>query len=219
MSPSAGPALRCAAACLLLAAGAASAQSVTFNGSLGQRKALLVIDGEARTLSVGESFRGVKLLALSADQAQVEVGGQRMPLRIGAAPVRLGSGASGADGRRIVMTAGLGGHFTGSGSINGRATQFLVDTGATAVAIGQADAARIGLDLATAQRVMASTANGQVPVHRLTLSVVRLGDVEVHNVDAIVMPGNMEHVLLGNSFLTRFQMRRENDQLTLDKRP
>ncbi len=219
MNPPTRPILHCLAAWALLAAGAACAQTVTFNGSLGQRKALLVIDGEARTLSVGESFRSVRLLALSADQAQVDVGGQRLALRIGAAPVRLGGGASGAGGQRIVMTAGLGGHFTGAGSINGQAARFLVDTGATTVAIGQADAARIGLDLRTAQRIMANTANGAVPVHRVSLSVVRLGDVEVHNVEAIVMPANMEHVLLGNSFLTRFQMRRENDQLTLDKRP
>ena len=50
------------------------------------------------------------------------------------------------------------------------------------------------------------------------LASVRIGDVQVYNVDASVLPAPMSHVLLGNSFLTRFQMKRENDMLTLDKR-
>ena len=65
---------------------------------------------------------------------------------------------------------------------------------------------------------MAATANGPVPIHRVMLNSVRLGDVEVYNVEAVVMPAQMSHVLLGNSFLTRFQMKRENDRMTLTKR-
>jgi aspartyl protease family protein len=56
-------------------------------------------------------------------------------------------------------------------------------------------------------------------VHRVSLTSVRVGDVQVYNVDATVVPAQMEQVLLGNSFLTRFQMKRENDKLTLDKKP
>ena len=47
---------------------------------------------------------------------------------------------------------------------------------------------------------------------------MRIGDVQVYNVDASVLPAPLPYVLLGNSFLDRFQMRRENTQLTLDKR-
>jgi aspartyl protease family protein len=47
---------------------------------------------------------------------------------------------------------------------------------------------------------------------------VRIGEALVYNVSAIVLPQSMAFVLLGNSFLTRFQMQRTNDQLTLDKR-
>ena len=50
------------------------------------------------------------------------------------------------------------------------------------------------------------------------LNTVRIGDVQVHNVEAVVVPQAMSYVLLGNSFLTRFQMKRENDLLTLDRR-
>ena len=56
-------------------------------------------------------------------------------------------------------------------------------------------------------------------MHRVTLDTVRIGDVQVYNVEAAVVPAQMEQVLLGNSFLTRFQMKRDNDTMTLDKRP
>jgi aspartyl protease family protein len=213
------PAALAAAALALAACAAAGAQTVALSGTLGERKALLVIDGQPHTLGVGESRGVVKLLGLSDGQAQVAIDGKRAVLRIGQAPVSVrGSGAQPASGRQVVLTAGLGGHFTSAGSINGRAVSFLVDTGATAVSISQGDAQRLGLSLDGAQRGTAHTANGAVTVYRVMLGAVRLGDVEVHNVEAIVMPGAMPHVLLGNSFLTRFQMRRENDQLTLDKR-
>jgi aspartyl protease family protein len=95
---------------------------------------------------------------------------------------------------------------------------FLVDTGATSIAMSQAEAVRIGLDLRNGQRGMASTANGLVPVVGVTLTTVRVGDVEVANVQAVVMPAQMPHVLLGNSFLTRFSMRRDNDVMRLELR-
>lgn len=209
---------RVVALAALLAANLAAAQSVTLNGSLGDKMALLIIDGAPRAVSVGETVKGVRLLGVSDGGATVLIGGRQLVLRIGAAPVRLGAEAQVAGGSEVVLTAGLGGHFTSVGSINGRAVQFLVDTGATAVAISQADADRIGLPYRNAPRVVAGTANGPVPVHQVMLSSVRLGDVEIYNVEAIVMPARMQHVLLGNSFLTRFQMKRENDRMTLSKR-
>jgi aspartyl protease family protein len=63
-----------------------------------------------------------------------------------------------------------------------------------------------------------STANGITMGFRVKLSSVRVGDVEVYDVDAVVTPQAMPYMLLGNSFLTRFQMIRENDQMTLTKR-
>ena len=208
------------AALALLLAGASMAQTVTLNGSMGARQALLVIDGVPRVLEVGAATQGVRLLSLSATQAEVEVNGQRRLIFAGASPVRIG----GADEPRrgnteIVLTAGSGGHFTTAGQINGKAVSFLVDTGATAIAMGQADADRIGINYKSAPRGFAGTANGRIPVNVVSLSSVRVGDVEIANVEAVVMPSTMEHVLLGNSFLTRFQMKRDNDTMRLTKRP
>jgi aspartyl protease family protein len=207
-----------AAALLLLVAGAASAQTVSMSGRLGD-KALLMIDGSPRTVAVGSTVQGVKLVSVTADASVLEIGGQRVTVPMGGAQVNLGGTASEGGGSRIVLTAGPGGHFVTGGSINGRAVEFVVDTGATSVSMSQADAERIGLKYQEGQRGMAGTANGPVPVHRVTLTSVRVGDVTVYNVAALVVPAQMPYVLLGNSFLTRFQMKRENEVMTLDRRP
>ena len=207
-------------AAVLALASTVIAQTVTLNGSMGTRQALLVIDGVPRVLEVGAAVQGVRLLSLSATQAEVDIGGQRRLLFAGASQVRVGTAeSSGSGSTEIVLTAGSGGHFTTDGQINGKAVSFLVDTGATAIALGQADADRIGLNYKNAPRGFAGTANGRIPVSVVTLSSVRVGNVEIANVEAVVMPSAMEHVLLGNSFLTRFQMKRENDTMRLTKRP
>ena len=205
---------------LLMAAASAQtvAQTVAFSGSLGD-KALLVIDGSPRTLAIGATVQGVRLVSMKGDDAMVEVAGKRQTLRLGHAQVNLGGVASVGGGSQIVLTAGTGGHFLTTGTINGKSVRFVVDTGATHIALSQAEADRIGLAYKAGQRGMSHTANGPVPVHRVTLDVVRVGDVQVYNVDATVLPAQMDQVLLGNSFLTRFQMKRDNDTMTLDKRP
>ena len=198
--------------------GTTPAQTVSMSGSLGD-KALLLIDGTPRTVAVGSTVQGVKLLAVSGGDATVQVAGKRVTLRMGSAQVNLGGAASAGGGSQIVLTAGSGGHFFTTGSINGKSVRFVVDTGATHIALSQTQADSIGLPYKQGQRGMSNTANGQVPVHRITLDVVRVGDVQIYNVDATVLPAQMDQVLLGNSFLTRFQMKRDNDVLTLDKRP
>ena len=206
------------ALCAMLCS-AAVAQTVTLNGSMGARQALLVIDGVPRVVEVGASVLGVRLLSLSGTQAEIEAAGTRRTLVAGAGAVRIGAAANAAaGGNEIVLTAGSGGHFVTAGQINGKAVSFMVDTGATAIALGQADADRIGLDYKNAPRGFAGTANGRVPVNVVTLSSVRVGDVEIANVEALVMPTVMQHILLGNSFLTRFQMKRDNDVMRLTKR-
>jgi len=201
----------------LFACAAASAQSVALQGMLGS-KALLIVDGTApKTVAPGETHKGVKVISTSGDEAVVEIAGKRHLLRVGDAPASVG-GAIAVRGNRIVLTAGSGGHFTTPGTINGQAVQFLVDTGATSIAMGVPEAERIGLNYKSGQPAIGSTANGTVTMWRVKLGSVRIGDVEVHNVDASVLPAGMPYVLLGNSFLGRFQMRRDNDQMVLDLR-
>lgn len=209
---------RLLAVTLLLAAGAAAAQSVALQGMLGS-KALLIVDGSApKGVGPGETHRGVKVLATMGDQATVEINGKRHTLRVGDAPASVGGNGAGPRGSKIVLTAGHGGHFVTQGAINGKAVKFMVDTGATNVAMGVAEAERIGIDYKKGQLSRGSTANGIVTAYIVRLGSVRIGDVEVFDVEAAVLPANMPQILLGNSFLTRFQMTRHNDQMVLERR-
>lgn len=203
---------------LALVAGAAAAQSVSLQGMLGS-KALLMVDGGApKTVAPGETYNGVKVVSTQGDQATVEINGRRHTLRVGDAPASVGQGGGGARGNRIVLTASSGGHFLTQGAINGRAAYFMVDTGATSIAMGAPEADRLGINYKNGPVGRSSTANGVVPFHYVKLASVRVGDVEVHDVDAAVLQQSMPHILLGNSFLTRFQMTRHNDQMVLERR-
>ena len=193
-------------------------QSVALAGLMGQR-ALLVIDGQApKSLAPGESHLGVKLVSAGEGQAVVEIKDKRHNLRLGEAPVSVGSSRDEGKGARIVLKAGSGGHFFAEGQINGKSARLMVDTGASLVALSAAEAEQLGLDYKNGQRAGMATANGTVMGWLLKLDSVRIGDVTVHGVDAVVTPQPMPFILLGNSFLGRFQMNRENDQLTLSRR-
>jgi aspartyl protease family protein len=207
------------AAWLLAWAGAAAAaDSVALQGMLGSRALLIVNGGAPKGVGPGESYMGVKVLSTLGDQAVVEIEGKRVTLRVGDAPANVGGPVKSTRGSKIVLTASSGGHFLTQGAINGRAVQFMVDTGATSVAMGAREAQRLGIDYQKGQIGIGRTANGDVTMYRVKLASVRIGDVEVYDVDAAVLPAEMGHILLGNSFLTRFQMKRENDQLVLERR-
>ena len=109
-------------------------------------------------------------------------------------------------------------HFINTGMINGTRMQYMVDTGASTVAIGKPDADRMGLQYTKGQPVQMNTANGVAQGWLIRLDSVRIGDVEVYGVEAVVTPQGMPYVLLGNSLLGAFQMTRTNDQLVLEKR-
>jgi aspartyl protease family protein len=196
---------------------AAAAQGVALAGRMGER-ALLLIDGQPHTIAAGQAALGVRFLRWQDDSAVVERDGSVHLLRLGASPSRLGAAAAAPAGREIVIPAASGGHFITSGSVNGHSVQFMVDTGATLLALGRDEALRLGLDLEHARAGVSGTANGSVAVHFVTLSRVRVGEVEVANVNAMVVPASMPYVLLGNSFLARFQMQRENDIMRLQLR-
>ena len=197
----------------------AQAQGVVLAGRMGER-ALLVVDGRAHALAVGQSAAGVRFLRWNGDSAEIERSGTAYPLQLGGAPAQLHAAPAGVSSgaRQVVISAGPGGHFVAGGAINGRSTRFMVDTGATMVSIGREDAERLGLDLTTASTAVTQTANGPVSVQTLTLGTVRVGEVELANVNAMVLPATLPYVLLGNSWLSRFQMRRENDVMRLDLR-
>ena len=194
----------------------AQAQDVALAGILGG-KALLVVNGSApRGVAPGESHMGVQVVSVGREDAVVDSAGGRRSLRLGEAPVRVGGSGT---GQRVVLKADARGHFVSSGQINGRIMQYMVDTGASTVAIGRPDAQRMGLKFEEqGQSVRMNTANGVAQGWRLRLDSVRVGDVELRGVDAIITPQPMPYVLLGNSFLREFEMSRNGDEMMLLKR-
>ncbi|WP_428425720.1 retropepsin-like aspartic protease family protein [Methylibium sp.] len=203
---------------LVAAQPVSSGRRVALSGSMGSQ-ALLVIDGGApRAVAVGTTAQGVKLISLNEAQAVVEIEGRRQTLRLGEAAVNLGGTASAGSGSEITLSSDANGHFQANGQINGRGALFLVDTGATMIAMGQDEADRLGISYKNGERIGLRTANGDTVGYRISLTTVRVGDVEIHNVAAVVQPQPMPFILLGNSFLNRFQMKRNNDTLVLQRR-
>jgi aspartyl protease family protein len=196
----------------------ALAQEVTLVGMMGNKALLMVGSTPPKTLAPGESHLGVKLLSVEGEKATVELDGKRLTLRMGDAPARVGNASGAAEGSRIVLSAGSGGHFMTDGQLNGKTVQMVVDTGATMVTVSEAEARRMGLNYQGGQRLMMGTANGNVPGWKFKLATVKVGDVVLHDVDSIVTGSPMPYVLLGNSFLSRFQMTRTNEQMVLERR-
>ena len=94
----------------------------------------------------------------------------------------------------------------------------LLDTGATMIALSAADALRLGIDYKKGTRGMVNTANGTAPVYRVTLNTVKVGDIELNQVDALIQEAGLPFALLGMSFLNRTEMQRQGAQMTLTKR-
>lgn len=193
----------------------AAATEVGLAGILGQN-ALLVIDGgPARKVAPGERIGQVRLLSVQDGRVVVDIAGQQRSLSVGQHAV--GRAADGANAS-VVLRADSRGHFVSTGEINGVSVRFLVDTGASMISLGAADARRVGLDLARGTRGVSMTANGQAEVLRLKLDRVRLGDITLYNVDALVHQTDLPVALLGMSFLNRMEMQRDGSTMILKKR-
>lgn len=109
------------------------------------------------------------------------------------------------DGGRIEVPMGNDGHFHLTAQVNGTPVSFIIDTGASSIALGPADAARVGIDpdrLAYAGQ--ARTANGTVGTAAVTLDSVTLGEIHDTGVPAMVLQSDLDQSLMGMSYLSRF---------------
>ncbi len=179
-------------------------------------KAMVVIDGGKRqTLALGTTTpEGVKLIAIEPGAAVFEIDGKRRRMQIGQSVVSTAK----AEKPALTLMADARGHFVASGSINGESMRFLVDTGATFISMGAADARRARIDPTKGTPGMTMTANGMVRVWKVRVANVKLGNITLHDVDASVHEHDMPIVLLGMSFLNRMEMRRDGTSLTLIQR-
>jgi aspartyl protease family protein len=200
----------------LAAAGTAAAADVNVVGLFGNKAVVSIDGGQPRTLGVGQkTAEGVALVAVDRESAIFEIDGKRRTLKMGQA--YSGRASSGGNQRTVLKADGQG-HFLADGQVNGAAVRFLVDTGATLIALPAADAKRMGISYVNAPRGVVSTANGSAAAYKVKLDTVRLGDITINNVDAVVIEGGLTIPLLGMSFLNRTEMMREGETMVLVKR-
>jgi aspartyl protease family protein len=112
-----------------------------------------------------------------------------------------------AGGRRVALRSGPDGHVLVDGLVNDRAVRFLVDTGATTVVLNEATARQLGFRPSRADFTqMSRTANGAVPVAPVRIGEIRIANIAVRDVQAVIVPGDaLDGNLLGMSFLKRLR--------------
>jgi len=200
----------------LLVSSAATALDVNVVGLFPNKAVVQIEGGGLQTLSVGQKTRyDVTLVSVERDGATFDIHGQRVALALGHARTQTSSSAPDS----VMVPADGRGHFVTDGQVNGLPIRFAVDTGATFVTLSARDASRLGLDYRKGRQALMETANGDVPAYHVKLDTVRVGDVAVYNVDAVITEGNnLPVALLGMSFLSRTTIRHEGAIMTLTKR-
>ena len=178
---------------------------------------LAVGGGEPKTVKVGQKWRGVTVLAVERERAVVEVDGAKRTLALGQ-HYRSGGSTAGSGRQSVTLSADTRGHFVSDGAVNGLQVRFLVDTGASVIALPAADAARMGIDYRKGERGLVQTAGGTTPVYRVILDHVKLGAIELTAIEAVVIEQGLEIALLGMSFLNRVEMKRDGHSMTLTRR-
>jgi len=163
------------------------------------------------------SPEGVVLISADSQEAVLEVAGEQRSYALGS---HVSSRYSSPEQVTAKIWRDATGAYTTVGSINGRTVNFLLDTGASAVALEANEARRLGIPYKLeGRRIMITTANGATPGYELMLDRVQVGDISLNQVRGFVVeaegPGK---VLLGMSFLNRVKMENQGAVLILQKK-
>lgn len=192
------------------------AQDILVQG-LFRDMVIIRVDGTRRKLSIGEtSPEGIKLISSTSDKAILEVDGKQGIYSLGG-EVRASFDTPDKSQALIRSKHGM---YSISGFINRQPIDFLVDTGATWIALNENHAYKLGINFRYIGKPdLVSTASGTAKVYRIKLDNVRIGGIVLTNVDAAVLEGNAPSVaLLGMSFLNRVSMKHKGDLLVLEKK-
>ena len=181
-------------------------------------RAMLRVMGQDRYLRVGETTpEGAKLLEADAAHALVSFRGEIYRLSL---TERVAGRFAAVEDTSISISPDSMGQYRIGGSINGGYVDFLVDTGASVVAISERQARALGIDFFNAdKRSTVVTAQGEVPSYLVTLAEVNVGGITAHNVQAAVIEGDYPiDVLLGMSYLRHVRMRENAGVLLLERK-
>jgi aspartyl protease family protein len=181
-------------------------------------KAMLDIDGQRRVLRAGQtSPEGIRLVSADTREAVVIWDGEERVLRPGGA---VSASYAKASSREVRIVRDNRGSYTTSGTINGQPVDFLIDTGASGVAMSAAQARALGIAYElTGTPTRVGTAGGMTSGYRVTLDRVRIGEVELARVEGVVIEADTRHrVLLGMSFLRRLELSQRDNVMVLRQR-
>ena len=202
---------------LLACSFAARAVDIALIGVMGDKAAVIALDGgEPKAVKQGQTWRGVKVIAVERTRATIEFDGRQRVLSLGQ---HYRSGAAADSRQSATLAVDPRGHFFADAMVNDQSLRLMVDTGASVIVLSAADAARTGLIWHKARSATVQTVNGPTTGYFVKLEKVRVGAIELTNIDGIVVESGLEQFgLLGMSFLNRLEMRRDGDRMELIRR-
>lgn len=187
--------------------------------ALFKDRAIVMIDGKQRLLRAGDSSpEGVKLVSADSVGAVFEYQGRTLERQLDGRVHAAAESPKGHDD--VLIFRDKWGMFKTVGSINGLPVKFLVDTGASSVAMNSAQARRLGVDFRVqGEPIYVSTASDVTQAYQLKLDIVKVGSIQLRNVTAVVLDGAQPtDVLLGMSFLGHLEMINKSDKLILRRK-
>lgn len=180
---------------------------------LFKNTALVRIDGEQKLLKQGvASSEGIELIQADSKGAIVVYKDEQIELSLsGKISTTFEQPTS-----SMVQIVGRNNQFKTSGSINGRSVGFLVDTGATVVAMNKNHAASLGLNYEKGSVAKVETAGGVISAYQVFVDSITVGGIKAVNVEVAVLEGDHpSDILLGMSFLQHVEIQKSEGLMTL----
>ena len=187
--------------------------------ALFENKAMLHINNEQILVKAGESTKhGVTLISANAKSAEIEVNGIRRQYTLGNT-VRISTQEATED-NDIIVYRGPDTMYRTTGSMNGFPVNFLVDTGASSIAMSSVEAKRLGINYKLdGKPALVATASGTERAMRVIIDRVTIDGVTIRSVDGLVIEGSEPSTpLLGMSYLNRFKIINDGNLMRLKRK-
>lgn len=183
--------------------------------ALFKNGAVVKVNGERKSLRVGQSHQGVTLLSAYSRTATFDIDGQQTVLGISR---RIGANYLPPENQVVTIKRDAQLQYQTEATINGRQVRVMVDTGANVVALNSRQAGALGIDYTAGEQARVETAGGVVNAWLVTLRSVSVGGIRVDNVKASVVEGDFPAtVLLGMTYLQHVQIKENKGVLSLSR--